>query len=86
MEKYDGHSPRNLDPNHVHHQFAAENHRLAAAHHVEAERYLKSGDYQMAAHHAHIAHGFTLHALRHGEESSKRYADVYGPLTEKKTS
>jgi hypothetical protein len=83
MENLDSRSQQNLDPNHVHHQFAAENLRLAGVHHLEAERYLHSGNYQMAAHHAHIAHGFTLHALRHGDEASKRYAEAYGPSEKK---
>lgn len=56
---------------------------MAATHHLKAETYLQSGNYQMAAHHAHIAHGFTLHALRHGEEASKRYAELYGPMDKK---
>jgi hypothetical protein len=81
MEKPDSSRTDYLDPNHVHHQFAAKNHNQAAEHHSKAEAYLSSGNYQMAAHHAHIAHGFSLHALRHGEEASKRYAEEYGPLT-----
>jgi hypothetical protein len=79
LEKPNPSSAHNRDPNHEHHQFAAMNHRLAADHHLKAETYLNSGDYQMAAHHAHIAHGFTLHALRHGEEASRRYLEAYGP-------
>lgn len=82
MEKQSPSPLHNLDSNHAHHQFAAKNHGFAAEHHLKAEDYLNSGDYQMAAHHAHMAHGFTLHALRHGEEASKRYAEAYGPLNE----
>jgi hypothetical protein len=70
------------DPNHAYHQFAAKSHDLASKHHVIADRYFNSGDYQMAAHHAHIAHGYTLHALHHSEEASRRYADLYGPAGE----
>jgi hypothetical protein len=79
MEKQNLGPSTGLDPNHTHHQFAARNHGFAAEHHLLAENFLNSGDYQMAAHHAHIAHGFTLHALRHGDQASRRYAEAYGP-------
>ncbi|MGA2550818.1 MAG: hypothetical protein ABSF50_11755 [Burkholderiaceae bacterium] len=80
MEKRKQNDVDDPDPNQPYHQFAAKNHGLAAEHHLRALEYLNLGDYQMAAHHAHIAHGFTLHALRHGEEASKRYAEAYGPF------
>jgi hypothetical protein len=49
-----------------HHRKAAEHHEHAARHHGEAAKHYEAGDHQMAAHHAHTAHGisFTLPITR----------------------
>ena len=79
MENFTPGPVRIKDPNHASHQAAAENHGLAAEHHAHAANYLAAGDRQMAAHHMHLANGFSLNALHHGAEASRRYLKLYGP-------
>ena len=61
-----------------HHLKAAEHHALAARHHKEAAKHYKHGDYETAAHHAHIAHGHLMHAIDHTEEAAKSHAEHHG--------
>lgn len=60
-----------------HHQKAAEHHELASKHHKEAAKLHESGDDEVAAHHALIAHGHTVQATEQEEEASKKHANRY---------
>ncbi len=57
-----------------HHQKAAECHEHAAEHHRDAAKCHESGDPKTAAHHAHIAHGHSAHAVEQEGECCKKYA------------
>ena len=46
----------------------------AANHHREAAKHYKSGENERAAHHAHAAHGHSLHANHYAKESGKTFA------------
>jgi hypothetical protein len=62
---------------------AAERHAAAAFHHGQAARshreasirYRGEKDYAQAAHQALVAHGHSLHAIEHGGEARKYYAE-----------
>ena len=47
---------------------------ITTEHHREAANHHDSEDHEKAAHHAHIAHGHTLHATHHAEEAGKHHA------------
>ena len=49
------------------HHNAAKHHEQASQHHKEAAKHHESGDHETAGHHAHIAHGHSLHASQHNE-------------------
>jgi len=62
-----------------HHLSAATHHERAAHFHREAAtHYLIGKDYAHAAHQALIAQGHAWHAIDHGNEASKHYADNDG--------
>ena|SRR5450830_1326249 len=56
------------------HEKTAEQHTLAAKHHLEAGKYCEYGDHKTAEHHAHIAGSHADRATEHGNESEKLYA------------
>jgi len=57
-----------------HHEKAAEHHDQASKHHKEAVKHHEAGDERTAAHHAHIAHGYSTQAAEQEMEASKKYA------------
>ena len=59
------------------HSKAAEYYDYAARHHREAAKYHKSGEYDEASRHAHVAHGHSLHAQHYARESDKAFASEY---------
>ena len=71
------------DPNHTYHQDAenhyeqaARNHERAAESYFEAARLREAGNQEAAANHALTAHGYSLHAIHHGEEAFKQHANI----------
>ncbi len=62
-----------------HHASAANHHEQAARYHREASRHYQVGrDYAHAAYQALAAHGHGLHAIDHGDEARKYYAERNG--------
>jgi hypothetical protein len=45
-----------------HHKAASAHHEKAAEHHLMASKFYEGGQYEKAAHHAHIALGHAMHA------------------------
>lgn len=58
-----------------HHRKAAEHHRKAAAHHEKAAECFEKGEYDKAAHHAHLAHSYYTHATHYMNEAARQQAD-----------
>jgi hypothetical protein len=58
------------------HASAATNHGLAARHHREASNHFQfEKGWAHAAHQAFLARGYALHAMDHGIEAGKKYAE-----------
>lgn len=56
-----------------HHRKAAMQLRLAALQHDKAAELHDEGNHTLAAHFAHLAHGYHLHATEHANEAAKQH-------------
>jgi len=56
---------------------ASHHHERAAYHYQEAAKHEIAGEYEQAAHHAYLAHGYTQHAVARGAEAAQLHTDRF---------
>jgi hypothetical protein len=59
---------------HNHHEEAAKHHEAAAEHHLSAHKANQEGNDELAAHHAHAAHGHRVNAEHEADEAARKHS------------